>query len=280
MKREHEHASRIAGGFTRLTGFVLLAAGVLGLILSITGLIVTAVYGPRLQRFLIAEIDSLEQALATTDEGLQVARSAVDDAEQALASTELTLIDATVALTDTLPILSTLTALSAEDLPQTVSSTRQALVSAGESAQVVDTMLAALSSLPFVGSQSYNPNVPLSTAIEQVDASLSDIPGSLRDVEAGLRTASGNLTGINQDLTYVAADVGAIRASVSDSGRVLDSYRIIVADLQGDLDRVKAGLPRWLGFAQLFLILLSIWLGLAQLGTLRQAWAMIQSERR
>ena len=260
----------------RVAGLALIVGSFLGLLLCLAGLVSLAATFPQLQSAASRELANLDQSLAATGDGLLIASVSLGDTEAAIGRLRATIRSTGQTITDTLPTLVTLESLAAEDLPQAVRSTQAALVSARETAQVVDSVLGAVSSIPIFGAGLYNPEVPLSVAIGEVSTSLDSIPASLGEVAQGLATARSNLQQITADLDTLAASVSAIGTSLSATGEVLTSYQSIINGLRSRLDRLRANLPIWIGASGLGLFLLLIWFTIAQIGLLVQGLALLR----
>lgn len=260
----------------RVVGVTLLATGALGMILSLTGMIFVIYAGAAAQAALNRELDTLDEALGATREGLVIAGTALSDAQLTLGSLGATVEGATRTISQTLPTINTLQVVARDELPQTISSTRLALEAAGETARVADNVLSALR---IIGLQ-YNPAVPLSTAIGDVSNSLSNLPTSLDSVSQGLALTSTNVGSLADDLREVSAGLGAIQASVGEATAVVGQYRIIVDGLRDEVVAVREAAPGWLRSAQVGLLLLLLWLGLAQVGLLLQGWEQLDRARR
>lgn len=258
----------------RVLGMTLIATGVLGLLISLGGLVFIGTTANTARRALARELTTLDEALVATDEGLIIAATALDETNRTLGSLSATLADATVAISDTQPSLAALQRLTGEQLPQTIDETRLALDSAGATAQVIDGVLNALS---FLG-VSYNPEVPLDIALGRVSESLADVPGDLIEVSEGMETASGNLEELVVNLGEVANGLDAIAGSVDDASGVVRQYQGVVDDLQAEVTAVREAAPGWISAVQWGLFLLLVWLALAQLALFTQGWELLRRQ--
>lgn len=256
----------------RLVGTTLIGAGLLGIVLSLAGLLFVAIAGGRAEQRMIRQLATLDQALLATADGLTVAEGSVNDAERALGSLNTALLNATQAISDTRLTLDTLENLTGATLPQTIGSTRQALASAQETARVADNVLGALS---FLGLR-YNPAVPLSDSIGEVSDSLADVPAELSEVAVGIATADASIEELTGDLDAVADDIEAIRESVSESAAVVAQYQEVVGSLQAEVTAAREAAPLYLGAARWGLFLLLVWLALAQLSLLAHGYELLR----
>jgi hypothetical protein len=256
----------------RVVGTALIATGVLGMLLSFAGMIGVGFAGARAERALMRQLATLDEALITTADGLTIASAALDEAERTLDSLGVTIGDATVAISDTQPTLSTLRDLTGTSLPQTIGETRAALESARATAALADNVLGALS---FVG-LSYNPEVPLSEAIGGVSASLAMVPTELADVTIGLEAADGSLARLTGDLDAVAEGIEGIAGSVEEGATVVERYQESVAALHAEVRTLRTEAPIWVGTARWGSYFGLVWLALAQIALLVQGWQLLE----
>jgi hypothetical protein len=260
---------------TRAIGMTLLGAAVLGLLLSLAGLVVVFTVGRQAEAAFMRELDVLDEALAATSDGLAVSNVTLDDTAATIRSLSQTFVSVSVTITETSPIISTMADLAGQDLPQTVNATRQALDSAQETAQVADGVLGSLS----IFGLRYNPEVPLSTAIGEVSTSLEGLPTALGEVSRGLKRANDNLITVAGDLRMVTVGLNAIALSVTELTTVVARYEEVIASLQAEVAQVRAASPGWFFAGRLGLSLLMLWLAVAQLALFSRGWELLQAPR-
>lgn len=260
--------------WNRVLGTTLIGAGVLGLLISLAGLIFVTVASTTARAALARELNTLDRSLTAASEGLAIADSTLAEARTTLSSVSTTLINATQAITATQPTIASLQELTGTGLPQTINSTRQALASAQETARIVDGVLSTIA----IFGVSYNPEVPLNVTIGEVSDSLAALPPTFEEVSTGLSTASTNLDTIAGDLARIAESLDTIAESMGEATAVIDQYQTIVADLQAEVAAVRGAAPGWITAVSLGLMLLLIWLALAQVGLLWQGRELIRRD--
>lgn len=254
----------------RLVGGAFIATGILGVLLSFAGMIFTARASAAAQRAINHELAALDRALSATADGLTIADAALTDAGRTLDTLSGTLGDVTRAISETQPTIGRLQDLTATELPQSITSTREALDSAQETARLADRVLGALG---FIGLD-YSPEVPLNVAIGRVSTSLEALPAELTTVSAGLGTTETNLRDVTADLEEVAVGIEAITVSVGRSTDVLEQYQEIVGELRGEVAAVAEAAPRWIAWTRWSIFALFVWMALAQVGLFTQGWEL------
>ncbi|NWF80391.1 MAG: hypothetical protein HXY37_10140 [Chloroflexi bacterium] len=262
---------RLSRGQQRLLGMTLIATAVLGLVISLVGLVVVGYAGARAQAALQRQVTVGDNALAATSDGLAIAETSLGAARRTVSNLSSVVGNVSQAVSDTEPGLVALQDLLGKQLPETIASTQVALDGAAETAAIVDGVLGALS----LFGVRYDPEVPLNVAIDRVSRSLAAVPPSLDTVAAGLGTTTTQLGTIASDLVEVEQGLQAIAADLSDAARVIDQYQAVVSDLQAELATLRTTAPGWIRVARWGGTVLLVWLGLAQLGLLTQGWQLL-----
>jgi methyl-accepting chemotaxis protein len=254
---------------SRLAGALLIIAGIIGLGLSLAGLIVGLPALGSAEQMLDRRLTDLDQALSAAADGLRIADDSLSGAAGTITAIETTVRSSGQAISDTLPTIDRIGILIGEDIPRTIRSTRQTLESARETARVADAILGAISRTGLLGNV-YNPEVPLNQAIQQVSDSLSPLPASLSGVRDRLTVTGANLRRIGANTEEVAEQIALINASFRDARRVIDQYQTLVTDLRTDLTALRAALPVWFGIARIMLAILALWFAVAQIALFAQ----------
>jgi methyl-accepting chemotaxis protein len=260
----------------KVIGVLLIVAGLAGLVFTVLGLVFLARAEQQVAPLLQEHVDMMEDTLTTTAEGLEVAEDSLDQAITLVASVETTIAGAGHAIGRTVPLVDSLSALLNERLPATLSATKEALKSVASSAKVIDDALAVVTSLPLIGLEPYDPELPLHQGLENVIDSLDEIPAPLNGAQQGLSTTETQMDELEDDLTTVASDVGQISSSLREARGVVRDYQSLVADWTGTVTTVQASLPGWLRWLRRNLSLALLFLAVAQIGPLSRGWEMVR----
>lgn len=197
-----------------------------------------------------------DQTLAVLDRQLQSIATLTTSGENAAQTTATTIQNTHQALQSASQLLQT-------DLPATLSTVHQAVVSSESAATLIDDILGGLSFIPGF-SASYHPQVPLHVALANVAQSLDGLPAITQKLAADLQAADGSLPTAQADVSDVAQ---TLRQSPIDAQAMRNSvaqYRQEVAQLQTQLRQVQAtasAVMTWIAVAVTFL---TIWLAIAQ----------------
>ncbi len=265
--------------YQRITGFALMTAGVMGILLVIAGIIFLVRVGPRIEASAAESLELIDRTLSTTEEGLVLAEDSLAQVVETVESLEATMASVGQTIYGTVPLVDSVADLLGERLTETIKATQDTLLSVAKSAKLVDNVLSIVTAIPFIGTDRYQPEVPLHVGLEKVINSLDEIPDSLGAAQEDLTSSSEKLDAMQDDFTAMADNIGQIATSLESAQAVLTEYRDIVTDLQEQVSSVRQGLPvglRWLGIVFTFVL---VWLGIAQIGPLIQGWELIQRSR-
>lgn len=243
-------------------GRLLQVSGYAGLIFSLAiavGLPLTAV---RTTPGLEARIGNLTGRLESVAELLDSTAGALENAAGALDDTSVGLETTEVALANTEPLLGSVSELLGTQAPETIRSTRSALLSAQDGARAMDRVLRGLSLLGL----DYNPDVPLDESLAQTAASLEPLPRALEQVESDLETVQGDLELLRGDLDTVASDLDELSETLSPLGEDLKAQSDSLTAIAAILDDLGSGLSTQLLAVALVGSLLAVWVAAGQAG--------------
>jgi hypothetical protein len=260
----------------RVIGITLIIAAILGLLFSAVGIAAVWVIEPRIEaglnRALViggSVLDTSAEALTIADKTLSTTVSSMDSLKGAVESAAKTFDQIS-------PLADTLTKLSKDTLPGTLKAAQTSLNSAADSAKVIDNVLAALSSLPFVPKDLYNPTVPLHTSLGNVANSLNDYLASLETTQKSLADATGNLSGIEAQLNGMASQIGNIGASMKDAQGVVLKYQALIKTTQERVAWLKLHLNTVLIILAIITTLILLWAMVVQLALFVQGWTLLK----
>jgi methyl-accepting chemotaxis protein len=244
---------------TRTIGFWFTILACLGLLVSVAGITATWLIRPRLSESILRIIDSLEETLLISRDGLQIMNGTIEDAVENLTIIETTLENLESTIDNITGSLESSAALIGDELPMTMIDTQIALSSAATSAKLIDDTLSIIAMVPFIGAN-YQPDVPLSTSLTQVSVSLSEIPDALKTIETDLMDTSEGISAMNQDLSELSGNMSNFEKDLEDAQRVLMDYDTLFTEILDQTNTIHKNLPKSLFLLSLFItgILFSI----------------------
>ncbi len=273
----------------RSLGVFVMIAGVIGLALSLAGLVSIWMIKPTLiasvgstLTTLISSIDTSQKVVTTTQQALGATVASVDALSTMLKSTA-------ASVEDTKPILNQVNSVMGEKLPATFEDATASLKTSQEAAAVMESTLKSmdsfrtmLSAMPLLSSfapasgQTYNPDVPLANSLGELALSLEDMPATFEDMSANLDKADDNLVAIQDSLTTMSGSVGLIATSLSEYQAMLSQSQSSMDNLKVMLDNTQKNLSAILNGAVIVLTLFFLWLLATQVVIFSQGWELFQ----
>lgn len=246
----------------RTLGAVLTAAGVLGVVLSVGGIVFVWLAADSVKTTADAGLDLFLEALQTVERSLDAASTTMDRSVVAAEGLYTTTVTLQGTLDSTRTTLDSTASLAGENLPQSIESTLVALEVTEEAAGRVDRTLRALSRF---GLTEYDPDVPLDQAISGVREELKPVPEELRGVGDGLHRVDSDLGKVQSSVAVMADHILGIRDQVDNISAIVGDQAGVVRGLDEWAGALRENLRRPLRLLTWGATLLLGWMGLSQL---------------
>lgn len=259
----------------RTFGLIVILAAIAGLLFNLGGVVFVWRVKEDVTSSLVSAATSANTALGTTLQALDVAQVSLATSVKSVQRMESTLNATAGTIETSSPMMDTLAGALKEDFPKTISSAQTSLASAQESARLIDSFLRALTNIPFVPDNLYDPPVPLDVALKSVSDSLEGLPKSFTTMGESLTTTKGSLATVQSDITQIADNVSEINTSLENAQEVIAQYRLTISDLQEQVNRATARIPTLIDVAAWVLTFVFTWLALSQIGLLFQGMEML-----
>lgn len=261
---------------SRVTGSLLIGAAILGLVISLVGLVLVWIYKPVVTKNLQGSLTLVANSLDATAKGMDLIQQSLQTLEASVASIEGTLSTATQTIEDTLPMMDTMATMLDTELPSTVGAVQTSLNSAYETAKVIDSVLTALT---FLNRDMYNPAVPLHTSLANISESMNSLPASFSSMAEDIGDTKHNTQIMQVDLTLMKDAVRQISSSLSQYEQILADYQKTLQNVQLEIQQLNAHLASTITLFALGMTLFLIWLAFAQLGLLNQGLDMLRRQK-
>ena len=262
----------------RLQNKVFIFIAIFGMIFSIAGLASTWLIRAKLQGFFLNLLDSFDQTLVTTEEGLDF----LDDVLTVSTDNLDTIDESMNALGSTIDGLTTSLTTSADligdELQFAIIDTQTALSSAATSAVLIDDTLAFIASIPLIGAD-YQPDVPLHTSLEQAAASLEYIPEAMEDIEHSLNTTAESLGALNEDIESLSESIADLDVTLEHAALIVNEYQDSITAVSETSTRIQRNLGVYLTIGSLIFSGIFFWLGFTQVVILLEILRKGQSEK-
>jgi uncharacterized phage infection (PIP) family protein YhgE len=271
----------------RFLGVLVMIAGIVGLVLSLTGLIGLFVLRPRLAATARSTLSTFSSAVNSSQQAVEITSTALDGAIESVNALSSTLTITADSVQETQPVISQVNTMMGIDLPATLQAATDSLTTAGEAAtslegaiKSLDAFRAVVGAVPLLNAivppaaQPYNPDKPLADSLDELAQSLKDMPASFEDIAANIDKADDNLTLIQTNLTTMADSVAVISGSLQEYQSMVSESNTSMTGLKTMLDNTQANLDRILTWATIILALFLFWLLAAQAVIFSQGWEL------
>ena len=273
----------------RFLGILVMIAGILGLILSIAGLVGVWVSKPAVVDYTISTLDTLNNAVMTSQTTMAVTRDALGSARESVDALSVMLASTAGSVEASMPVFQKVNTLMSENLPGTLESAAGSLDSAQQAAVVLDSSIRslesfqrAMSGVPLVSAfvetptQAYNPEKPLAVALGEAADELKTLPPILVSMSEDLDRADDNLETVRGSLDTMSISVQGISQNLGEYDAMLAQSEASLGNLAPTLAGIQANLPGILNGAALALTLFFLWLLAIQVVVLSQGWELFQ----
>lgn len=273
----------------RILGVLVMIAGILGLVLSLTGVIAVWVLKPTVAEYASSTIVTLNDSITTSQQVMEITGQALGATVESVEALSTMLSTTATSVQDTQPVLDQVNAILGETLPSTLEAATTSLKSAQEAAAVLDsaiksldTFRTVLSAVPLIGgfieqpTQAYNPQVALADSLGELATNLEGLPDQFTEMSANLGKADDNLMTIQTSLTTMSSSVGRISQSLSEYEAMVTQSQSSMDNLKDVLTNIQDNLSTILNSVALVLTLFFLWLLAAQVVILSQGWELYQ----
>ena len=272
--------------FRKISGFVLLIIGLIGVLLSIGGIVYSGRAVDAVVMVLEDTLGLTGDSLSTVEDTLALARGTIGDINASLVTVEETADSLAKTIEDTQPLLEEVAQITGQDAPDSIESVQEAIPAVAEVAGVIDDTLLTLNNFKIdeeiLGFQlsydlgvNYAPTVPFDETVSGLGTSLDGFPDRLRELEPSLTAANENLGMVSENIYAVSDDLAVINGRVADVDPLLGDYIGIVQNINGTIATTNSTIQTQAGNAKLGLQLVFAWLGFLQFSLLYLGWDLM-----
>lgn len=273
----------------RILGALVMIAGILGIILSLAGVVSVWVVKPNVTNYVEITIQTIETSVITSQKALQVTGQALGATVVSVDALSTMLSTTAVSVEETQPVLDQLNVMMGETMPSSMESASDSLKTAQQAAVVLESAIkslenfrAAMSATPLLSSlveqpkQTYNPEVPLADSLGELATTLESLPATFTEMSANLDKADDNLITIQSNLVTMSDSVGQISKSLSEYQAMITQSQSSMENLISILTNIRNNLTSILNGVAMAFSLFFLWLLVAQVVILTQGWELYQ----
>lgn len=269
MKIETKNKNR--GRFFIFTAYI-------GILFSIFGIATTWFYKPKVENTVLEIIESLDQILDNTNDGLIIVENTLKTTSDNIGVITGTLENASNTLDNISVSLTSSADLIGKDLHDTIIDTQTALISASQSAGIIDNTLKFIAGIPLLGAD-YRPDEPLGPSLLKVSESLNDAPDKFLDIQQYIQETDKSMGDLQTNISELSEDIENFEMYVEETQTLLSDYRLIFENIKSQFQNIREQIPIFLLIASILLTGGFFLLGIAQLNLYHLGKAFKNDER-
>jgi methyl-accepting chemotaxis protein len=273
----------------RVLGVLVMVAGLVGLVLSLAGLVTIWVMKPSVAGYAETTIATLSESVSTSQKVMKITGQALGATVESVDALSTMLATTATSVDDTKPALDQMNTFMSDSLPSTLESATESLKTAQQAAQVLDSTIKSLdtfrsliSATPLLGvfvqqpAQAYNPDKPLADSLGEVASNLEGLPELFIEMAASLDKADDNLDDVQGNLVTMSSSVKLISKSLSEYESMVNQSQSSMENLTSILTNIQSNLTNILNWTAIVLSVFFFWLLAAQVVIFSQGWELFQ----
>jgi hypothetical protein len=240
----------------RRVGRLIRTVGIAGVVAGLAAIAVGLWLIQDLDALLGRSLTLTSESLTTVDSSLMVAAESVTAVGDGLADAESTSRGLEDSLANGAALLRETARLTRSDIAVSLESFERSMPALIQVSGTVDQTLRAVDNLP-VGPE-YNPEEPFDETLQALQQDLDGLPEDLRDQADTIDEAGSNLARVGRQSVEISTSIADVRASLTETGRVLDQYQATTGQARDLLDDTRSDLNRRLWILRALVIVLGI----------------------
>lgn len=257
-------------------GRVFLGIGVVGVVLSLVGIVAGLRLLSQLEGALDDSLTLTAEALEVVDASVGVTDDAVGSVTEAIGRTEATTRRLSTGIDDAVVVLDATADLTEDDLAGTLESVEGTLPALIDVAAVIDRTLSALSAAPF--GPNYDPDERFDDSLRSIQGDLDGLPESLREQAGLVRDASASLSDVGSGTVAIADDLAELEVALREAGTLLDEYSVTATDARALVDDRRQELEGGFGLSRVLVVALGLTILTANLVSVGAGWLLSRTD--
>ncbi len=264
---------------SRFVGLTLILASILGLVVSVGGIVILVQNRQNLETQVVSLIDLMDSSLSITSEGFTVINDAlVQTSKSTVLVTEIT-NDLGNSIGTSSPALESIGDLLGKELVAMIDSAQSSLVSAQSSAKVIDDTLKLVSFFSMSAPKPASGEKPLAESLGEIAKSMENLPKSLLTVQKSIEDTSKNLQSMQTGVYDLATSINQVDETIVNAQHVIGQYNSTVKEIRATTTQIKTNLPRTINLAVIGITLGLVWMAIAQIGLFTQGLELMTRKR-
>jgi hypothetical protein len=213
-------------------GRAIQISSTIGIILSLLSMVLVPILVSQVSSWIDGKILAISNEATKAAGSIRQLSVTLDKGVHTLEAAEISMRRIENSLQNSEPLIDSTAELLGDLAPDIIDNTRDALLSAEESAHSVDQVLRNLARFGPLTGVTYAPDQPLDEAIAGVAESLEPLPAALRRAGVELSQTDSSLIEVRTSLNKVGDELGSFAEEISDKN-------ILLMNVAEDLDRLS-----------------------------------------
>lgn len=260
----------------RIIGLLLVILAIASLVLTVVSIFAVWNYRKQIATSTTAGLKLLDDTLSSTTSAFVTVDDALRTANASVVSAQDTFEALSSTVSSSTPTLDSLSQFLTKGLPETLRTTQETLDASAQSAQVIDSVLQTLASVPLLGI-SYDPNVSLSDSLQGIGKTLETLPDSLGGLGSNLSTTSATLPELAKNLDTMGNSIGDLTVNLQSAQQVVTAYKDLVGRYQTSIRTLNNFIPTAASVGPIIFTFFAFWLGVVQAGALIKGWNWLRN---
>jgi uncharacterized protein YukE len=273
----------------RILGVLVMLAGILGLVLSLAGLVMVWVAKPTVAVYAGTTIGTLNESIVASQKVMDVTTQALGATIDSVDALSAMLGTTAATVEDTKPVFDKFDTIMSTTLPSTLKAATDSLYTAQGAAKVLESTIQSLdafrfilSGTPLVGDllpppgESYNPEKPLADSLGELASNLEGLPNTFVGMSDDLNATDDKLASVQENLITMSDSVKLISSSLSEYQKMIVQSKASMDNLASILTNIQNNLNTILNGVAIVLTLFLLWLLATQIVILSQGWELYQ----
>ncbi len=273
----------------RFFGIFIIVAALIGVVVGVGCAIVGRQVADQVAVGVGDTLSLVNQNLQPVEEALLLVQDSMRDVNQGIGSIHQTTLTLANILTTTRPLLSEVSLMTGQDVPNSIEAVQASIPSLASVAGTIDNTLTALSqfkinqsilgiNLAFDLGVEYNPEVPFADSVNQIGASFEGLPDRLRAVATEIDVANGNLERIGGDIKAVSLSIKNLQGQMELFPGLLDQYIQEIGAIKTNLAGSQQVILAQFDMIKLAITLIGAWFALTQFAPLYVGWGLLRGQ--
>lgn len=287
--------------FRRFLGFLMVLIGLSGVWVGVISGSTARSAVDSIGVSLDTTLDLISQSLDTISESLFVAKQTFSDVSDSLVTIEQTADNISLALEDTQPLLTEVSDIVSNDVPDSLEAVEASIPNMVEVAGAIDSTLTTLNNFavdrsiaipnPFSNQPlytfdlnfdlgiDYDPDVPFDQTVRDLGTSIEGLPEQMRGLAEHVEQSKTNLQSLSENVQTVGDDLTAVNEHIAEIDPLLDEYSRIVTELNDQSRLMRAGINTQLEDIKETINIVMVWFILTQIAPLYLGWELVTGRR-